>query len=170
MGAGPVAEPSAFDCTVEIPAPPEVVLSAFFSPDRLREWWQARASITTPCPLGIYAIEWPTEATADPVLGRLGGAFYGVVIDVRPGRGFFLADAYWLPPDGDPIGPMALHVTCDPAPAGTRLRVEQSGCDDSARWRRFYRVFGARWIEALARIPAAIAEAARAEDATRPSG
>ena len=31
-------------------------------------------------------------------------------------------------------------MTCDPTATGTRLRYHQSGCDDSPRWRRFYRL------------------------------
>lgn len=146
------SDPASFDCVVEISAPPETVFEAFFTRDVLQAWWEAVTSITTPRPLGVYAVEWPRSTTDDPLLGPLGGAFYGLVIDVRPGREFFLADAYWMPPEGDPIGPMALQVTCDPTPTGTRLRFQQSGCDDSPRWRRFYRVIGAQWVEALGRL------------------
>ena len=152
MSRGASPDPESFDCVIEMAAPPETVFSAFFSRDSLQRWWGADAAITSPRALGIYAIEWPRSGDDDPLLGPLGGAFYGMVIDVRLGREFFLADAYWMPPEGDPIGPMALHVTCDPTPAGTRLRFQQSGCDDSPRWRRFYRVMGARWSEALGRL------------------
>ena len=34
------------------------------------------------------------------MLGPLGGAFRGTVIDFIPGREFFVADAYWLPAEG----------------------------------------------------------------------
>ena len=47
--------------------------------------------------------------------------FTRTVMEFKPGREFFLADAYWLPPDGDPIGPMALEVTCSRHPWGTQL-------------------------------------------------
>lgn len=154
MSRGASQDPTSLDCVVEIGAPPESVYAAFFSRDAVQRWWGAVAAITAPRPLGIYAVEWPRSAEVDPTLGPLGGTFYGIVIDVRLGREFFLADAYWMPPEGDPIGPMALHVTCDPSPAGTRLRFQQSGCDDSARWRRFYRVMGARWTAALDRLKA----------------
>lgn len=152
MSRGAPADPTAFDCVVEVAAAPEAVHAAFFSPQSLRRWWDAVGSVTTARPLGIYAVEWATAHETDPLLGALGGAFYGTVIDVRPGREFFLADAYWMPPDGDPVGPMALHVTCDPTEAGTRLHVHQSGCDDSPRWRRYYRVMGARWLAAIERL------------------
>ena len=33
-------------------------------------------------------------------------------MDYQAGREMFVADAWWLPPDGDPIGPMALDVVC----------------------------------------------------------
>ena len=152
MHPSPAADPCAFDCTLDIAAPAETVYAAFFAPDHLAAWWGVRASVTVARPLGVYALDWPLEPETDAVLGRLGGVFYGVVIDTHPGREFFLADAYWLPADGDPIGPMALHVTCEPTAGGTRLRVEQSGCDDSPRWRRFYRMVGARWTQALGRL------------------
>ena len=115
MSRGASPDPESFDCVIEIAAPPETVFSAFFSRDSLQRWWGPVASITAPRPLGIYALEWPRSSDDDPILGPLGGAFYGMVIDVRLGREFFLADAYWMPPEGDPVGPMALHVTCEPA-------------------------------------------------------
>lgn len=152
MAASASADPSAFDCVLEIAAPPAAVFAAFFQEDRLRSWWGVRTAITTPRPLGVYALAWPPTGDADPLLGPLGGTVYGTVIDVRPGREFFLADVYWLPPEGDPVGPMALHVTCDPVPGGTRLRYHQSGCDDSPRWRRFYRLISVGWSAALARL------------------
>lgn len=70
-----------------------------------------------------------------------------------PARGFFVADCFWLPPDGDPIGPMALEITCiavgtDPA-GGARVRVRQTGYEDSVRWRRYYQVVGLGWERAL---------------------
>ena len=48
----------------------------------------------------------------DEILGHLGGAFHGTVMDYRSGSEFFIGDAYWQPPEGDPIGPMALEVRC----------------------------------------------------------
>ena len=80
--------------------------------------------------------------------------FRGTVMQFDPGRGFFVADAYWLPPDGDPIGPMALEVTCTPVGRrGTdRVRVTQTGFEESARWRRYYEVVGVGWERALASL------------------
>ncbi len=147
-------DPASLDCVVEMAVPPETVHAAFFSRESLAHWWGTVTSITMARPLGIYALEWPRSSETDPLLGPLGGSLYGIVIDVRPGRDFFLADTYWMPPEGDPIGPMALHVTCDPTATGTRLRVQQSGCDDSPRWQRYYRVTAAHWTAALARLKA----------------
>jgi len=74
------------------------------------------------------------------------------------GRGFFVADCFWLPPDGGPIGPMALDVNCTPAgsdvTSGTRLHVRQSGFEESARWRQYYQVAGHGWDRALASLQA----------------
>ena len=133
-------------------APPARVMQLFFSEADLQGWWQVTRAFALPRPLGMYAIEWAPTDFKDDVLGRLGGSFHGSVIDFRANNSFFLADVYWMPPEGDPIGPMALHVTCDTAEASTRLRVQQSGCDDSPRWRRYYRVMGAHWLASLERL------------------
>jgi hypothetical protein len=138
-----------FEHSIRIESTPGRVLAAFFEPVALAAWWDVTTAVATPRPLGAYALEWADAKETDEVLGRLGGVFHGMVIDFQPGRGFFVADAYWLPPEGDPIGPMAMDVTCKPAerPSGrkselsaTTLRVAQRGLDDSPRWMRYYEV------------------------------
>ncbi len=147
-----------FDHVIRIEATPTRVLAAFFHPTALTAWLDIGSAIATPRPLGVYALEWRSSDVTDEVLGPLGGVFHGTVIDFQPGRGFFVADAYWLPPEGDPIGPMAMEVTCTPgdrpagrlaAPLATTLRVVQRGLDDSPRWMRYYDVIGHRWLLAL---------------------
>lgn len=138
------------DVTAVIAAPPAVVMKAFFEPAALRAWWQVSHAVTTPRPLGPYAIEWPPTDFRDEVLGRLGGVFRGTVVEFRQEEGFFVGDAIWLPPDGEPIGPMALQVTLRPeGEGGTRVRVTQTGFEESARWRRYYEVIGFGWQRAL---------------------
>lgn len=139
------------DLSTVILAPPGRVLKAFFDADALGAWWQVRRSVTTPRVLGSYAIEWDPTEFRDEVLGRLGGVFHGTVMQYES-AGFFVADCYWVPPDGDPIGPMALEVSCQAAGtdvAGTRLHIKQSGFDESTRWRRYYEVVGHGWERAL---------------------
>jgi hypothetical protein len=135
------------------------VLKAFFDPAALSAWWQAARSVTTPRVLGPYAIEWPPTEFRDDVLGRLGGVFRGTVMQFDPSRGFFVADSFWLPPDGEPIGPMALDVALnpvaspdDPGEAATEVRILLSGCEESVRWRRFYEVVAVGWERALASL------------------
>jgi len=142
------------DLTTFIKAPPVIVVRAFFDPQALAAWWRVRQSVTTPRTLGAYAIEWPATEFRDDMLGRLGGVFRGTVMQYHPSQGFFVADAYWLPPDGEPIGPMALHVTVRPDADGTSLRVMQSGFEESDRWRRYYEVIGHGWERALASLKA----------------
>ena len=101
-----------FEQHLIISADPGVVFDCFFNPAALRAWWQTTRSVTTPVPLGVYAIEWPRTPYRDDLLGTLGGVFHGTVVDVRPGETFLVADAYWIPPEGDPIGPMALQIDC----------------------------------------------------------
>jgi hypothetical protein len=143
------------DVSAVIEAPASVILKAFFEAEALSAWWQVAHSVTAARTLGPYAVEWEPTEFKDDVLGRLGGVFRGTVMQYDSGAGFFVADAYWLPPDGDPIGPMALQVECRPAAgaggaAATHVRVTQSGFEESARWRRYYEVVGHGWERALA--------------------
>jgi uncharacterized protein YndB with AHSA1/START domain len=151
------------DLSTVIKATPRRVLKAFFDPDALSLWWQVSRSVTTPRVLGPYVIEWRPAETRDPILGRLGGVFRGTVMQIDPARGFFLADAFWLPPDGDPVGPMALDVTCtavqaqgaaehDSIEIETLVRVRQTGFEESPRWRRYYEVAAVGWERALAAL------------------
>jgi uncharacterized protein YndB with AHSA1/START domain len=141
-----------FDHSLLIGAAPARVQAAFFDPQALAVWWQAIRSVTTARPFGVYAIEWEPTEFRDELLGRLGGVFHGTVMDVEPGRQFFIADAWWLPPEADPLGPMGLEVTCSMDGPACRLRVRQSGCDDSPRWRRYYEVIGGGWQASLAAL------------------
>ena len=148
-----MAPSPSLDVTAIIAAPAALVLKAFFDADALNAWWQVSHSVTTPRVLGPYAIEWAATDFRDEVLGRLGGVFRGTVVQFHAGQGFFVADAFWLPPDGEPIGPMALEVTLQPeAGGGTRVRVTQTGFEESARWRRYYEVIGLGWSRALASL------------------
>jgi uncharacterized protein YndB with AHSA1/START domain len=144
------AQPS-LDVSMIMNAPSPMVLRAFFDPAAIGAWWQATRSITTPRVLGPYAVEWSPSDFSDEVLGRLGGVFSGTVMQVVPGQGFFVGEAYWLPPDGDPIGPMAMEVTCSPVGDGTitHVRVTQCGFEESVRWRRYYEIVRAGWERAL---------------------
>ena len=113
------------DVSIRIAAPAAVILRAFFEPEALNAWWQVAHAVTTPRTLGPFAIEWPSTHFRDDVLGRLGGVFRGTVMQFDPGHGFFVADAFWLPPDGEPIGPMALTVTIDEASGVSHVHVVQ---------------------------------------------
>jgi activator of Hsp90 ATPase-like protein len=124
-------------------------LKAFFDADALGAWWQVAHSVTTPRAFGPYAVEWAPTDFRDEILGRLGGVFRGTVVQFQPAEGFFVTDAFWLPPDSDPIGPMALEVACAPVDGRTRVRVMQSGFEESVRWRRYYEVVGRGWARAL---------------------
>lgn len=148
------------DVAADIAAPPERILEAFFDAGSIAEWWHATRSVTTPRPLGPYAIEWMPTRVRDDLLGRLGGVFRGIVIQASAEEGFFVADVFWLPPDGDPIGPMALDVAFasmqGDAGRVTRVRVRQRGFEDGERWRRCYEVFGPMWERALASLKARV--------------
>lgn len=138
-------------------ATPRVLIEAFFDSALLMKWRQTLGSVTIPRALGVYALEWVASESPDPVLGRLGGTFHGTILTFEATRGFFVANAFWLPPDSDPIGPMALDVTCtmsltaDGRPA-TKLRVAQTGFENSVRWRRYYELAQNDWLQQLAAL------------------
>lgn len=149
MPGGHALGPQGFEHVVLIRAAPSRVQAAFFDPHALSIWWQAIRSVTTARPFGAFAIEWEPTEYRDEVLGRLGGVFHGTVMDVKPGRQFFVADAWWLPPESEPLGPMGLEVTSVMDGPACRLRVRQNGYEDSPRWRRYYEVVGSGWQASL---------------------
>jgi hypothetical protein len=131
------------------------VLHACFDAGSLAAWWHVTQSVTSARALGPYALEWAPTDVRDNVLGRLGGVLYGTVVEASAAAGFSVANIYWLPPEGDPIGPMALDVAFMPIGTDdrtTRVRVHQQGFDEGERWRRYYEVFGPAWQRALASL------------------
>jgi uncharacterized protein YndB with AHSA1/START domain len=143
------------NASIVIAAPPNRILKAFFEPDALSAWCQVKHAVTMPRVLGPYALAWPVTEFRDDVLGRLGGVFRGTVMQFQAGHGFFVADAYFLPPDSDPIGPMAFEVTCTPAADGhstTLVHVSQRGFEENARWRRYYEVISVGWEHSLSAL------------------
>jgi uncharacterized protein YndB with AHSA1/START domain len=145
------ATTAGFEVGLDIKAPAGRVIRAFFDAAALGAWWGVSRSVTTPRPLGPYVLEWPPTEHRDDVLGRLGGVFRGTVMNFDPIAGFFVADAYYLPPDGDPIGPMALEVQARPHGNGraTMLTVRQSGEGEGPRWQRYFEIMGHGWEGAL---------------------
>jgi hypothetical protein len=148
-------DPVGVECSIRIEASPVRILAAFFDARALGAWWDVWNAVATPRPLGAYALEWRPSVDADELLGRLGGVLHGTVIDFQPKQGFLVADLYWLPPDGEPIGPMAMEVTCTPerkssgTGQATLLHVAQRGLDDSPRWLRYYELAGTGLPRAL---------------------
>jgi uncharacterized protein YndB with AHSA1/START domain len=132
-----------------IVAPQEKVFDAFFDPEALEAWWQVSRSVCMRQPLGTYAVEWEPTEWRDEVLGRLGGTLHGTVMDYENGREFFLADTYWTPPDGNPMGPMALEVICSKSSWGTKLHLRQSGFAEGPHWQRYYEVMTSGWNQAF---------------------
>jgi uncharacterized protein YndB with AHSA1/START domain len=135
-------------------APPSRVMQMFFSEADLKGWWQATRAFAVARPLGMYAVEWAPTEFKDDILGRLGGSLHGSVIDFRTDTSFFLAEVYWQPPDGEPVGPMALDVQCRPHSNGrqTMLTVRQSGEGEGPRWERYFSIMDRGWESALSEM------------------
>src|SRR6478609_3515556 len=113
------------DVTLEMSVPVEPVFQAFFDSAALGAWHATSRAIAVPRLLGPYVLEWPTSNERDEVLGRSGGIFRATVMHIEPNDHIFLADAFWLPPDGGPLGPLAVQITltAQATPDGTRSTV-----------------------------------------------
>src|SRR5262245_57886584 len=142
------------DASIVIAAPPNGILKAFFEADALSAWCQVKHAVTLPRVRGPYAVGWPITAFGEEILGRLGGVCRGTGGQCQAGTGFLVADAYFLPPDSDPIGPMAFEVTCTPADGDktTRVHVSQRGFEENPRWRRYYEVISLGWEQSLSSL------------------
>ena len=146
--------PLKLDVSLDITAPVDVVFHAFFDAPALTAWHGTSRSIAVPRLLGPYVLEWPPSADRDEMLGRMGGIFRATVMHIEPNDHLFLADAFWLPPDGGPLGPLAVQITFTPTatPDGahcTLVRILMTGFDDGVRWKRYLGLATAQWQKAL---------------------
>jgi uncharacterized protein YndB with AHSA1/START domain len=143
-----------FERTLLIHARPARVLRAFVDQADLAVWWQVARSVALTRPMGTYIVDWGIAEDQDDVLGPLGGAFQGTVMEYKEDRELFVADAYWHAPRGLPLGPMALEVTCVPEGRGgiTSLTVRQSADEsemEAIRWTRYFEIISVGWTHAL---------------------
>lgn len=140
--------------SIAIDAPPARVMQAFFAHGDLAYWWSADRSVAVARPSGPYAVSWKPSASRDDLLGQLGGTLHGTVMDYVESRSLFIADVYWQPPASEPIGPMALEITCQAQSIvdKTTVTVRQSASDDGPRWRRYFEIAEQGWTDALATL------------------
>jgi uncharacterized protein YndB with AHSA1/START domain len=146
--------PLKLDLTLDITAPVDLVFAAFFDSPALGAWHGTSRSIAVPRLLGPYVLEWPPSAERDEVLGRTGGIFRATVMHIEPNDHLFLADAFWLPPDGGPLGPLAVQITFTPTATAdstqsTLVRLVITGFDDGVRWKRYLGLATTQWQRAL---------------------
>ncbi|HUR35370.1 MAG TPA: SRPBCC domain-containing protein [Vicinamibacterales bacterium] len=147
-------QPLKLDVSLEIVSTVELVFAAFFDSPALSAWHGTTRAIAVPRLLGPYVLEWPPSVERDEMLGRMGGIFRATVMHIEPNDHVFLADAFWLPPDGGPLGPLAVQITftAKAMPDGsqsTLVRVVMTGFDDGVRWRRYLGLATAQWQKAL---------------------
>lgn len=152
--SSPPGGPPGFAVSIVVEAPAARAMQAFFSHTDLAYWWEVERSVAVPRPSGPYAVTWPASDSRDTVLGQLGGTMHGTVMDYTPDRALFIADVWWQPPVGEPLGPMAIEITCQPEadPAKTTVTVRQSASEDGPRWQRYFGLTKHGWTEALATL------------------
>ncbi|MGD9905578.1 MAG: SRPBCC domain-containing protein [Vicinamibacterales bacterium] len=143
--------PPSFALSVVVEVPAARAFKAFLAADDLGYWWAVERSVAVPQPTGPYAVTWPVSDREDDLLGRLGGTLHGTVMEVEPDRALLVADVHWQPPEGLPLGPMALEIRCDPEgdDGHTRVTIRQTAGDDGPRWRRYFALTQAGWSHAL---------------------
>ncbi len=146
--------PPQFVLSTVVEAPAARVMQAFIVHRDLAYWWQIERSVVVARPSGPFAVSWSVGGDKDDVLGLLGGTLHGTVMDYMPDRALFVADVYWQPPQSDPLGPMALEITCQPEadPARTKVTVRQSASDDGPRWQRYFTLTEQGWAGGLAML------------------
>lgn len=147
-------QPLKLDVTLDITAPVDLIFDAFFDAPALGAWHATSRSICIPRLLGPYVLEWPPSTERDEMLGRMGGVFRATVMHIEPNDHVFLADAFWLPPDGGPLGPLAVQMTFSPkaTPDGrpaTLVRIVMTGFDEGVRWKRYLGLATTQWQNAL---------------------
>lgn len=143
--------PPSFETSVVVNVTAARAFQAFVAHDDLVYWWAVERSVAVPRATGLYAVTWPASDRRDEVLGQLGGTLHGTVIDCTPDCELLLADVYWQPPSGEPLGPMALEIRCEPAAdaGSSRVTVRQSAGEDGPRWQRYFALTQAGWTTAL---------------------
>jgi uncharacterized protein YndB with AHSA1/START domain len=146
--------PPSFVLSTVVAAPVARVMQAFFSQIDLGYWWNVERSVAVMRVSGPYAVTWTPTEDRDDVLGQLGGTLHGTIMDYQPDRSLFVADVYWQPPASDPLGPMALEITCKPeaGAATTMVTIRQSASEDGPRWQRYFALTERWWIGALATL------------------
>lgn len=146
--------PPSFELSVVVEAPAARVLQAFLTHDDLVYWWAVERSVAVARATGPWAVSWPASQRHDEVLGQLGGTLHGTVVDCAADRSLLIADLYWQPPAADPLGPMALEITCEPQPdpAATRVTIRQTAGEGGPRWQRYFALTQAGWTHALATL------------------
>lgn len=143
--------PPQFTVTTVVNAPAARVLRAFFTHADLAYWWGVERSVTVPRPSAPFAVTWAATDERDDLLGQFGGTLHGTVVDYMDDRALLVAEVYWQPPTGEPLGPMAIEVRCTPEGDGSRSRVSvrQSASDTGPRWDRYFAIAKDGWEQSL---------------------
>jgi pyruvate kinase len=123
-----------FTHSLTIDAPPAVVLDAFFNHDALADVVEGDALAVRAASTRCYAVEW--DAPSGVMMSWAGWVVRskGRSSSSRPDGNSSLLTPTWLPPDGEPIGPMAFEATCSLVSGRTVLHIRQSGFEHSDRW------------------------------------
>lgn len=151
MPKAPAVAPPSLTVSAVVNAPCARVMQAFFTHQDLAYWWGVERSVTVARPSAPFAVTWPPTEERDDVLGQFGGTLHGTVVDYQEARELLVAEVYWQPPDGDPLGPMAIEVRCAPEGDGstTRVTVRQSASETGPRWDRYFAIAKDGWATSI---------------------
>lgn len=138
-----------FVVSTVVNAPCARVMDAFFTHQDLAYWWGVERSVTVPRPSAPFAVTWAASDEHDELLGRFGGTLHGTVVDYQDGREFLVAEVFWQPPSGDPLGPMAIEVRLAPEGDRTCVTVRQTAAERGPRWERYFSIAQDGWTQSL---------------------
>lgn len=143
--APPGAPPTrAVSTTVEIDAPPEVVLRAFLDPDDLESWWKVSRSLVQEEPGGVWSVTWDAYGPE-----RTQHVWTGVVEEIGD-RHLKIGHLVLVEPSRPLFGPLEIEVIASPRDGRTSLTVLHKGYRYGRDWDWIHDVVVEGWQHVLA--------------------
>ena len=106
--------------------------------------WLADGAVIGPRPGGNWGLGWYADSDSDAGYSSIGQF---EVFD--PGRRFVVASLMFSTPEGESFGPMRLVVEFEKVAEGTRVRVTQSGIEESGAGAAYRDRLGPGWDRML---------------------
>lgn len=137
----------------QFPTAPERVFEALVTPSAIRVWWGAARVIVLGRPGGTWAAAWGADEDAPDYV-----TVATLSVFEPPRRLVFTGFQYFAKTGALPFqADITTEYTLEPTPAGTRLRVRQSGFPTDPAADDFYAACERGWRDTLAALGAFLA-------------